>query len=96
MPTVDLAEKTAEFSSALEPIKTDGYDVQVSEAAGFTSNGLTIIVSGEDREQVATTTAAVLAALEDDPTSPTSRATWSRPRPRSRSRSTRPRPSPSG
>ena len=67
-PTVDLAEKTAEFSSALEPIKTDGYDVQVSEAAGFTSNGLTIIVSSEDREQVATTTAAVLAALEDDPT----------------------------
>ena len=29
-PTVDLAEKTAEFCSALEPIKTDGYDVQVS------------------------------------------------------------------
>src|SRR6185436_9478773 len=32
-PTVDLAEKTAEFSAALEPIKSDGYDVQVSEAA---------------------------------------------------------------
>ncbi|MDF2735836.1 MAG: swrC, partial [Chloroflexota bacterium] len=39
-PSADMAEKTADFSSALAPIKTDGYDVQVSEAAGFTSNGL--------------------------------------------------------
>jgi HAE1 family hydrophobic/amphiphilic exporter-1 len=67
VPSADMAEKTAEFSSALEPIKTDGYDVQVSEAAGFTSNGLTVIVSSEDSEQVATTTDAVVAALADDP-----------------------------
>ena len=66
-PSADLAEKTAEFSSALEPIKTDGYDVQVSEAAGFTSNGLTVIVSAEDPEQVATTTDAVLAGLANNP-----------------------------
>ena len=66
-PSADLAEKTAEFSSALEPIKTDGYDVQVSEAAGFTSNGLTVIVSAEDPEQVANTTDAVLAGLANNP-----------------------------
>jgi HAE1 family hydrophobic/amphiphilic exporter-1 len=63
VPDADLSEKTAEFSTALEPVKTDGYDVQVSEAAGFTSNGLTIIVSAEDPTEVATTTDAVLAAL---------------------------------
>jgi HAE1 family hydrophobic/amphiphilic exporter-1 len=66
-PSADMAEKTADFSSALAPIKTDGYDVQVSEAAGFTSNGLTVIVSAEDPEQVATTTDAVLAGLADNP-----------------------------
>jgi hydrophobic/amphiphilic exporter-1 (mainly G- bacteria), HAE1 family len=66
-PSADMAEKTAEFSTALEPIKTDGYDVQVSAAAGFTSNGLTVIVSAEDPEQVATTTDAVLAGLADNP-----------------------------
>ena len=62
-PNADLAAKTAEFSAALEPVKTDGYDVQVSEAAGFTSNGLTIIVSAEDPTEVADATDAVLAAL---------------------------------
>ena len=95
-PTVDLAEKTAEFSTALEPIKTDGYDVQVSEAAGFTSNGLNIIVSAEDPSRWRPRQLPSWPRSKTTRRSPTSRATWSRRRPRSRSRSTRPRPSPSG
>ena len=95
-PTADLAEKTAEFSAALEPVKTDGYDVQVSEAAGFTSNGLNVIVSAEDRGRSSTDDRGRRRrARRTTPTWPTSRATWSRPRPRSRSPSTRPRRSPS-
>jgi HAE1 family hydrophobic/amphiphilic exporter-1 len=65
-PTVDLAEKTTEFSAALEPVKTDGFDVQVSEAAGFTSNGLNVIVSSDDPALVETTTEAVVASLSDN------------------------------
>jgi HAE1 family hydrophobic/amphiphilic exporter-1 len=65
-PSVDLAEKTTEFSAALEPVKTDGFDVQVSEAAGFTSNGLNIIVSSDDPAQVESTTEAVVEALADE------------------------------
>ena len=97
VPTVDLADKTAEFSSALEPIKSDGYDVQVSEAAGFTSNGLTDHRqrggpgAGGDHDR-----SRPRRARGRPDRSPTSRATWSRPRPRSRSRSIRPRPSLSG
>ena len=64
-PSVVLSEKTTDFSAALEPIKTDGFDVQVSEAAGFTSNGLNIIVSAEDPGQVEAATEAVVAALAD-------------------------------
>ncbi len=65
-PEVDLAEKTTEFSAALEPVKTDGFDVQVSEAAGFTSNGLTVIVSADDPALVDDATEALVAALADN------------------------------
>ena len=64
-PTVDLAAKTTEIATALAPVKTDGYDVQVSEAAGFSSNGLNIIVSSPDPTLVASTTESVVAALAD-------------------------------
>ena len=80
----------------LAPVKTDGYDVQVSEAAGFTSNGLNIIVSAADRGLVESATEAVVAALADDPDLAN---LPERPRQghrrRSRSSSTRTRPSPS-
>ena len=62
-PAVDLAAKTTEIATALAAIKTDGYDVQVSEAAGFASNGLNIIVSSPDPTLVASTTESVVAAL---------------------------------
>ena len=63
----DLAVATEELSSSLDPIKTDGFDVQVSEAAGFSSNGLNVIVSAADPADVAATSEAILAALADDP-----------------------------
>ena len=66
-PEADLTAKTAEFNDALEPIKTDGFDAQISQAAGFTSNGLNIIVSSDDRALVESTTATVVEALEENP-----------------------------
>ena len=65
-PTVDLAAKTRAISDALVSIKTDGYDVQVSEAAGFSSNGLQVIVSAADAAAVEATTEAVVAALSPE------------------------------
>jgi HAE1 family hydrophobic/amphiphilic exporter-1 len=64
-PTVDLGESTQELSEALTPIKTEGFDTNVSEAAGFTSNNLNVIVSSDDPALVESTTDEVLAALED-------------------------------
>ena len=43
----------------MTPIKTDGFDTNVSEAAGFTSNNLNVIVSSDDPELAA----AVLEAV---------------------------------
>jgi HAE1 family hydrophobic/amphiphilic exporter-1 len=65
-PDVDLAEKTTDFSAALAPVKTDGFDVQVSEAAGFTSNGLSVIVSADDPALVDEAAEALVAALSDN------------------------------
>jgi HAE1 family hydrophobic/amphiphilic exporter-1 len=66
-PTVDLAEETVALSEALEPVKSDGYDIAISEAAGFTSNNLSVVVSAADPELVAETSDTILAALSDNP-----------------------------
>ena len=64
----DLVESTARLTEpSSKPVKTDGYDVIVGSAAGFTSNGLTVVVSGPDPVEVEEASAAVLAALEDTP-----------------------------
>ena len=47
-------------------MKTDGYDVAVAQTAGFSSNNLNVIVSGDDASQVAVANDAVLAALSDN------------------------------
>ena len=60
---VDLDEQTRALSDALTPVKTNGFDVNVAQAAGFTSNNLNVIVSGPDTERVAEATDTVLAAL---------------------------------
>ncbi|HYI21087.1 MAG TPA: efflux RND transporter permease subunit, partial [Candidatus Limnocylindrales bacterium] len=64
-PTVDLGEATTSLSTALDPVKTDGYEINVSEAAGFTSNNLNVIVSGSNTEDVAVATEAVMGAIDD-------------------------------
>ncbi len=64
-PTVDLAESTQELSEAMAPVKTDGFDTNVSEAAGFTSNNLNVIVSSDDPALVASTTEDVVASLSE-------------------------------
>ena len=64
-PSVDLAESTQELSEAMAPVKTDGFDTNVSEAAGFTSNNLNVIVSSDDPALVASTTDDVLASLSE-------------------------------
>ena len=65
--SVDLGDKTAEIGAALEPVKTDGFDVQVSEATGFSSNGLNVIVSSADPVLVESATEALVDRLADNP-----------------------------
>ena len=65
LPGVDLEAKTQELSDALTPVKTDGFDVNVSESAGFTSNNLNVVVSGADTDDVEAATSTVLTALSD-------------------------------
>jgi HAE1 family hydrophobic/amphiphilic exporter-1 len=64
---VDLNEYAKVLSDSLAPIKTDGFDVAVAQLAGFSSNGLNVIVSGEDAAAVATANDAVLETLSDNP-----------------------------
>ena len=64
-PDVDLAAQTRALSASLAAVKTDGYDINVSEAAGFTSNNLNVIVSGPNADDVAAATSVVLAAIDD-------------------------------
>jgi HAE1 family hydrophobic/amphiphilic exporter-1 len=62
-PAVDLAAKTPAFATALAPVKTDGFDIEVAEATGFSSNGLNVIVSAEDPALVDSATQAVVERL---------------------------------
>ncbi len=62
-PAVDLNAATQQLSTSLSPIKVDGYETNISEAAGFTSNNLNVVVSATDASGVATAAEAVLEAL---------------------------------
>ena len=64
--SVDLTQASKDLSDALAPVKTDGYDVAVSQAAGFTSNNLNVIVSGDDADEVKAANEAVVEALSDN------------------------------
>ncbi len=66
-PSVDLTSEAKRLSDLLAPIKTDGYDVAVSQLAGFTSNNLNVIVSAADPALVEAATERVLSAIRDDP-----------------------------
>ncbi len=62
-PSADLNTEAKRLSDALAPIKTDGWDLAVAQSAGFTSNNLTVVISGEDPAKVAAANDAVLKAL---------------------------------
>jgi HAE1 family hydrophobic/amphiphilic exporter-1 len=61
--TVDLKEYTKKVAAEMAPIKTDGYDVAVSEATGFSGGGINVIVSSSDPAQVAAVSQAVVESL---------------------------------
>jgi HAE1 family hydrophobic/amphiphilic exporter-1 len=63
---VDLTTYAKTLSDSLAPVKTDGFDVAVSQLAGFSSNNLNVIISGDNAAEVATANEAVLAALGDN------------------------------
>jgi HAE1 family hydrophobic/amphiphilic exporter-1 len=60
---VDLTTYAQKLSTDLAPVKTDGFDVAVAQTAGFTSNGLSIVISSANPDDVATATDEVMAAL---------------------------------
>ena len=60
---VDLTAYAQKLSASLAAVKTDGYDVAVAQTAGFTSNGLSIVISSPDTAAVASATDKVMAAL---------------------------------
>jgi hydrophobic/amphiphilic exporter-1 (mainly G- bacteria), HAE1 family len=64
---VDLDAYTTKVAAELAPLKANGYDVAVNQAGGFSSNNLSIIVSGADPASVATATDAVVTALQASP-----------------------------
>ena len=59
----DLTAYAKTISDELATVKTDGFDVAVAQAAGFTSNNLNVIVSGADAAEVAKVNDLVLKAL---------------------------------
>jgi HAE1 family hydrophobic/amphiphilic exporter-1 len=63
----DVDAASARISASLAPVKTDGFDAEVTAGGGFQSNGLRIIVTGPDQATVATTTEAVVGGLSDNP-----------------------------
>lgn len=63
---VDLTTYAKTLSDSLAPVKTDGFDVAVSQMAGFTSNNLNVIISSDNAADVAIANDRVLAALADN------------------------------
>ena len=62
-PKTDLDAETIALANILAPVRTDGYDVTVGQAGGFTSNTIDVIVSGADPAGVETAATAILDAL---------------------------------
>jgi len=64
---VDLDAYTAKIGADLAPIRTNGFDITVGQAGGFSSNSLSIIVSAPDSAAVAAAADAVVGALRSSP-----------------------------
>jgi HAE1 family hydrophobic/amphiphilic exporter-1 len=63
---VDLNEYAKTLSDDLAPVKTNGYDVAVAQSAGFSSNGLNVVVAGDDPAKVAQANDVVMTTLADN------------------------------
>ena len=61
--SADLNAASKHLSDELAPVKTAGFDVAVAQATGFTSNNLSVVVSGEDPAAVAKANDVVMRAL---------------------------------
>ena len=61
--STDLKVYTRQVAEALAPIRTDGYDVTVSEATGFSGGGINVIVSSSDPALVAAASDEIVTAL---------------------------------
>ncbi len=64
---VNLDAYTTKVGTELAPLKTNGFDIAVGQAFGFTSNGLSLIVSAPDAATVAAVTDVVVGALRASP-----------------------------
>jgi HAE1 family hydrophobic/amphiphilic exporter-1 len=62
----DVDATSARLATALEPVRTDGYDATIS-TGGFSTGGLDIIVTGQTPADVDQATTAILAGLADQP-----------------------------
>jgi HAE1 family hydrophobic/amphiphilic exporter-1 len=62
--SADLDATTTTLIAALEPASSDGFTVAVEEQSGFGGGGFSVIVSGEDRADVAIASAALVPELE--------------------------------
>ena len=62
----DVDATSARLATALEPVRTDGYDATIS-TGGFSTGGLDIIVTGQTPADVDKATTAILAGLADQP-----------------------------
>jgi HAE1 family hydrophobic/amphiphilic exporter-1 len=64
---VDLDAYSTKIGTDLAPLKTNGFDIAVGQAGGFSSNSLSIIVSAPDSAAVAAAADAVVGALRASP-----------------------------
>ncbi len=62
----DVDAASARIATALEPVRTDGYDATVS-TGGFSAGGLNVVVTGQTKADVDTATTAIMASLADQP-----------------------------
>jgi hydrophobic/amphiphilic exporter-1 (mainly G- bacteria), HAE1 family len=66
-PSADLAASIQRIAGSLSSVETNGWDVAVSEAASFTSNQMSIVVSAPDAVRVEGATEQIVAALAGQP-----------------------------
>ena len=67
LKSADLKVWTRKLAADLKPLTTDGWDITVSEASGFSAGGINVIVSSADPALVASTSGAIVQALKTNP-----------------------------